>query len=240
MLKEAMQFILDMARPATIKAEDGKLYTPLNLTRLDGEKDVESLRLTNLSGLVDYVKSHFDHEKQLLIHIESPTSVAVYDALDDKNDRRAYVRAKAMLPTIKLEQFLTREKFNIQLQACYVDNPGKAALLEAISTIVEDESIKQEDNGVTQTMTAKTGVTTREEKAIPNPVELKPYRTFIEVPQPESAFVFRIEKSNQGPACGLFEADGGAWEHNAMSGIKDYLDSHLAEELEAKSVYIIC
>ena len=45
---------------------------------------------------------------------------------------------------------------------------------------------------------------------VPNPVTLRPFRTFIEVEQPESKFIFRMR---EGGRCAIFEADGahGSW-----------------------------
>lgn len=64
------------------------------------------------------------------------------------------------------------------------------------------------------------------EAQIPNPVHLKPYRTFLEVDQPASDFIFRM-RDNHGVDCAIFEADGGAWEMEAMQNIKSYLQKEL-------------
>lgn len=57
---------------------------------------------------------------------------------------------------------------------------------------------------------------------------LRPYRTFLEVEQPESAFVFRMKQDNYGSVmCAVFEADGGAWKMDATQAIKEYLQREL-------------
>lgn len=63
-------------------------------------------------------------------------------------------------------------------------------------------------------------------EAVPNPVYLKPFRTFTEITQPESAFVLRMRESG-GIQVALFEADGGAWKNEAILAIKDYLEIQL-------------
>ena len=94
---------------------------------------------------------------------------------------------------------------------------------------IKDESIAQYgDDGVTQKATIKTGITSVGDAVVPNPVNLRPFRTFIEVEQPESAFVFRMKQGN-GVECAIFEADGGAWKNAAMKSIKDYLQFELVE-----------
>ncbi|MDF9627266.1 hypothetical protein P5775_32030, partial [Bacillus cereus] len=92
------------------------------------------------------------------------------------------------------------------------------------------------DDGVSQAVTVKTGVASRGNAKVPNPVQLSPYRTFVEVKQPESKFVFRMR---EGARCGLFEADGGAWKLEAMNNIKEYLNEALAQEIESKKVFVL-
>ena len=235
MLKEFVQYLLDLARPELVET-GGNTYSTRNLNRLNVEHDVNSINVRSLSGLVDYVKSNFDHDRTLMIHVKSPTEVNVFDALNDVNDRRTYVRAGALLPSITFEQFVDREKFQIMLQACFVGNQDKEQVLKVVSSIIEENSVQTQDDGVTQRVTAKTGVATVGNVNVPNPVTLKPFRTFAEVSQPESEFVLRLK---DGGRVGLFEADGGAWELNAMANIAEYLSNELSEEIEAKKVYII-
>lgn len=68
---------------------------------------------------------------------------------------------------------------------------------------------------------------------MPNPVYLAPYRTFAEIEQPVSKFVFRMES---GPKAALFEADGGAWKNEAILKIKEYLQKELSG---IKTVHIL-
>lgn len=84
------------------------------------------------------------------------------------------------------------------------------------------------DDGISQKATVKTGIASKGDAIVPNPVKLQPYRTFHEVEQPMSEFIFRM-KSDDGVRCALFEADGGAWENVAMKKIKEYLEVELAD-----------
>ncbi|MEK4713452.1 hypothetical protein [Sporosarcina sp. FSL K6-5500] len=235
MLKEFTQYLLGLKRPEIVEA-NGNIYSTISLTQLDNEHDVASIKIRSLSGLVDYVKSNFDHERPVMIHVVSPTSVSVFDALNDVNDRRTYVSANALLPDITFERHMPREKFNVMLQACFVKNDDKDKILKLISSISEENTVTQSDDGLTQRVTAKTGIATLGIESVPNPVALKPFRTFVEVGQPESEFILRL---SEGAQVGLFEADGGAWELNAMANIAAYLAEHLAEAIEQKKVYII-
>lgn len=235
MIKEAIQYIVGMANNEMVK-HDEKTYSTRQLHRLDKTPGVEPLTLRSLSGLVDYIKSNFDHERKMMVHVESPTLVRVFDALDNDNDRRSYVQSKAMLPNIQFDRYLTSEQFSIMLQSCFVETDHRQVVLKVVGSIVEDESVTTLDDGMTQKVAAKRGVATIGSTEVPNPVLLKPFRTFVEVTQPESAFILRIRK---GPEAALYEADGAAWELNAMQNIKEYLDGELKELIESGTIVIV-
>lgn len=56
-----------------------------------------------------------------------------------------------------------------------------------------------------------------------------PFRTFIEIEQPESEFLLRAKKGYEGIEFALFEADGGAWKKEAIDNIAAYLKENLKE-----------
>ena len=86
----------------------------------------------------------------------------------------------------------------------------------------------------------KTGVTTKDAAFVPNPVSLIPYRTFLEVPQPASDFVFRISEGRGGaPAFKLVAADGGLWKSQAVDNVKNYLVKALADVPDREKITII-
>jgi hypothetical protein len=70
----------------------------------------------------------------------------------------------------------------------------------------------------------------QKELVLQNPFKLKPFRTFREVDQPESPFIFRVhQQAEEMPKCALYEADGGAWKLQAMKNIGDYLKEKLPD-----------
>lgn len=236
MLKEFVQYLLELKRPETVEIE-GRTYSTRSLNLInEGKPSVEPFTVRNLSGLVDYIKSEFDNDDKLIIHIESPTEVNVFDAIDSRGDRRTYIRAEAMLPNIIYNSFLDRESFNVQLQSCFVDSEDKTHLLELISTIVEDEGVTMTDDGISQKVVVKQGVSTNTNAKTKSAYALKPYRTFVEVVQPYSEFILRLQK---GARAALFAADGGAWELTAIHNIRDYFQAQLADEIAAGRIQVI-
>lgn len=84
------------------------------------------------------------------------------------------------------------------------------------------------DTGVGQKAAIKKGVASLQEVEVPSPCRLMPFRTFTEVAQPMSSFIFRVKDNDRyGVTCALFEADGGAWKNEAKANIKAYLEKEL-------------
>ena len=239
MLKAAIEKLLDLAKPTNIEV-DGRTFIGDGYRELAAERSVDSFTVNTLTGLVDYVKSEFDTDRKMMIHIETPTKISLFDALNYTNDRRTYLNATALLPNITFGQLVNRESFQISLQANYCSNADKAELLHVISHMTVGEGASVRDNGATQEVTVKNGIQL-DEVELKERYSLMPYRTFVEVEQPASDFIFRVKADDsKGIYCGLFEADGGAWELNAMHSIKQYLSEQLRKEIEAGRIHIVC
>lgn len=103
-------------------------------------------------------------------------------------------------------------------------------MLQVIGNLKESHVNSASDDGVSQSVQINTGVASVATARVPNPVTLQPYRTFLEVKQPESKFVFRMR---EGMEAALFEADGGMWKIEAKQAIKEYLETKL-ESLDIK------
>ena len=234
MIKEAISYIVGLGNNK-LENVNGQQYSTQDLYLLE-EPTSKAIELNSLTGLVDYIKSNFDTQETLTVHVESPTSVSLISSLNTDKNRNYLVKAKALLPRINFGDFMKAESFNIHLQSCFVKNEDRDILLKVVGNIKEESVKNFGDDGVSQSVIAKAGVTTVAEVKVPNPVSLKPFRTFIEIPQPASEFVFRMQ---DGPRCGIFEADGGAWKLQAMHDIKKYLEENLESEIEGKKIFIV-
>ncbi|MGX7627609.1 hypothetical protein ACWOMK_02080 [Bacillus thuringiensis] len=234
MTRDAIDKVLEIGTIKTHKIGE-QTYSTQRLHLVQEATPAEVI-VRSLSGLVDYVKSQFDTAKPLMIHIEKPTTVSCFTAVNGDKARSTYIKAQASTPRFNFGSFYDREEFNIALQSGFVQNNHRDIVLQVVGTVVENDVKEIGDDGVSQAVTVKTGVASRGNAKVPNPVQLSPYRTFVEVEQPESKFVFRMR---EGARCGLFEADGGAWELEAMNNIKEYLNEALSQEVESKKVFIL-
>lgn len=224
--REALEYLVGLGE------ENGKLvytdqgtFSRVNLKRITFPK-AATLTVSTLTGFVDFIKSNIDIlPEQLLVQVQSYDKVKLYSPLNEDRDREEYIRAEAILPSnIMYDRFLGTEQFNIMLQSSFVDVGDKDVLLK-YTGLVKDEAVKSVgDDGISQQVTVKTGVASVGQAVVPNPVTLAPYRTFPEVEQPQSKFIFRMQ---DGPKAAIFEADGGAWRNQAIKNIKEYLAQEL-------------
>lgn len=99
-----------------------------------------------------------------------------------------------------------------------------------------------DDDGISQKVSVSTFVGTKDAIAPTDPI-LCPYRTFVDIEQPESQFVFRSQKLDLGVGFVLYEADGGAWKTVAMDTIRKYILEYMEDHQEAfehREVIVIC
>ena len=89
MLSAAIEKIIDLAKP-NFETVYGETYCDRPMHRINSELRVcESIKMSSLSSLIDYIKSGFDRKNgyTYLVHIVSPTEVKLVSALDDDRER---------------------------------------------------------------------------------------------------------------------------------------------------------
>lgn len=125
----------------------------------------------------------------------------------------------------KFSAQLDLETFVVEVQSKFVDNEERARLLRLVGNLTSGNVTTASDDGVTQQVSVRAGVTLKGREAVENPFMLAPYRTFPEVTQPASPYILRIrDVQNSLPTAMLVEADGGAWRLAAVQNIKSWLN----------------
>ena len=194
------------------------------------------LTVHSLSAIITYLNEneYLDKNKKLIVHVIDECNVAVLSPLDEKlRIRENYLAASAEDSMFRFGKFYPVEEFIIAMQALFVQNDHAKQILRVVGNITEEAEHKTMDDGVSQAVTAKVGIAKTANVELPNPVRLRPFRTFSEVEQPASLFVLRIKKSGEGqkgPSCALFEADGGLWKIAAINTIAKSLAEALPED----------
>lgn len=237
MLRDLFEYVVGLAKPE-ITNICGYQFTDKKM-HLVQEPQVKKISTNTLRSIVDYIISEPDMVDwgQFIIQIENSRTVHLFtDTLVNTKDRDYIMTAKAMTPEMEFDTFFGAENFNIMLQSRFVNTEDRDILLRVVGNL-KDEAVQQlNDDGVSQKVTIKSGIATVSDVKVPNPVVLAPYRTFAEVNQPESRFIFRMR---EGGYCGLFEADGGAWKLETINNIREYLEEELQQQIADKKVTIL-
>lgn len=242
--KKAIEFITNLA----VKAEKpevleiaGKQYCTKDLRRYGREDIAGAIEATTLTSLVDYIKECREElRERMIVHVVSPTEVHLFSGLLKEKERECLFKVNAMLPHFEYGREYEQEAFLISMQSCFLPSDDREAVTVLASNIVNTQQATYSDDGISQQAVIKTGITTKDAALVPNPVTLLPYRTFLEVKQPESSFVFRVNEGRNGaPTFKLVAADGGLWKSQAMENVKKFLTDALADIPDREKITII-
>lgn len=231
-LREAMNFLVqlaDEAREPHVTEIAGKTYCDKNLARYDKEEMARPLTATSLSSLIDYISGkQKELRDSMIIHVESPTKVRLISGLTKERNREELFCVTTNSNGFEFDHAYDQERFIINMQTAF-EQTDETALILTVAGNVESKTVANYgDDGTSQKATISKGIAGKEDVLVPNPVILRPYRTFLEVEQPESKFIFRIKEGNDGqPFFKLIEADGGIWKYEAVASIKEYLQENI-------------
>lgn len=240
MLEKALRYIVGLNKANEIYFNGGT-FVDKQMTQLKTPK-FPTLEVNTLESVVTYLRKIKDERmyegfSPTIVHIVDATTVELKNvAVPAEGRRDCMVRAKAEVPDFLYGQFYDAESFNIGMQSKFTETEDKGTILQVVGNLKEDAVRTLTDDGVSQVTAVRTGVATVADVKVPNPVVLRPFRTFIEVEQPESKFIFRMR---EGGKCALFEADGGAWKLEAKRNILNFLKENLQEEIESGKVVLI-
>lgn len=246
MIKDALQYLKDNLKSSVAQQFGAREFTleKWNLVPNKFDEPVpDALIVNTLTGFSEYIKNAPDVRTiSGFIHVVSPSRVDFVSALfGDKHQRMNWVTAtteNTLSNGFRFDRFMSIPEFIISIQAYFSETGDVKSLLTLVSNIKAEQGQEYSDNGVSQSVVAKrsTGSSMVATVAVPNPVSLRPYRTFLEVEQPESSFVFRLSSGGEGnpPQCGLWEASGGSWKLDAIQKVKAWLlDQYLDCEIIA-------
>lgn len=230
MLKSFVEKLLDLKKPETIEI-GGKTYCQ------DGYRPVrdpypDPLSINNLTGILDYINASPEKwDREFFIHVEDFNQVALYQSMTGAFNQRVTIISAASRPcTFQFGHKMAVEEFIIAIHGMFLPNPDREYLLKFVSNVRVDANAVFSDNGASQTVTAKQGVSSLvTTETVKNPLLLQPYRTFNEVEQPASQFIIRLGKNNDSAVCSLHECDGEAWKQEAIQRIKTFLTTELPE-----------
>ena len=247
--KELVEYLVNTGKELEKKSTEPKEFKMENRSYLcmNGqtvevrERDVVAPQVKaifTLQGLVDFIKADVDHlfcdpEKRYIVSVLSPNEVRIVSPLcGQKNERHVVAICEYKADRIDFDRYMDPETFVVMLMSRFADEESRAMLLSVIGNMADEQSGTTTDDGVTQRITVKKGVTMNGIVAPKNPNYLTPLRTFPEVEQPQTPFVLRVKagdpEEKTKTAVALFECDGGAWKVFAVKNICMWLKTQLA------------
>lgn len=242
MLKSLFEYVVGLSK-ANMVTIDGTVYTdkPLHLPEMP---TIETLRTDNLSSIVNFIKHAWDADLhdiddtvQKIIHVEDAGKVNLYSSVcNECMDRQKFMTAEWAGNKFPFGQFMDAEKFNILLQTCFMETDDLKVIQQVVGNLRDEAVQNYGDDGVSQSVTIRTGIATVGQVRVPSPAKLRPYRTFLEVEQPASLFILRMREGGQ---CALFEADGGLWRETARQNIRNYFEYELEKMVSEHKVVIL-
>lgn len=241
MIEKALRYLVGLKANQTYEI-DGNVYSDEKLVQITGlHRYPATVHVESLDSIVKLIRAEYTgkdpdaFKAPLFVRVESPTAVEVFTRLDDIAARSTPYEAVCRDVTFK-EGWRNQQEAIIELRSRFIPTEDSTYLLGLISRINSEEGVQSADNGVSQTVTAKKGVSLMTTEQVKPRIFLRPFRTFREVEQPESEFILRLDDNSR---VGLFEADGGIWKIEAKQNIADYLTEELSDEIDNGLVVVM-
>lgn len=241
-LKDAIDRIVELAKPFTLETHGGHQFCSANLREVRPEvPSPVRYSVDTLEALVKLIRTEGVGMAPLLyVRVDSARRVMVDSTYTGRDyaefSRLPLYEAVSDVPSISVNQYMSQEHAVIELQSLYAVTEDRDYLLALLSRIDVNQGVSSVDNGISQEVSVRTGAVLKEQQTVQPIVHLQPYRTFLEVEQPASDFLLRLDKDGR-PA--LYEADGGAWKLEAKRNIAAYLGEQLADLIEHGNVVVM-
>lgn len=235
-LKDFAEYVVKLSENKTYEI-GGETYSDKPLHRIAPYVPrPEVLSVSGLDSIVKLVRVEMGRfDSPLFINVSSPRDVSVLTTLDADMKRDVLFHAVCDVPGFH-EGFMDYDKAIIAIRSKFIPRDDVAYLLDLLSRINKENGVTSMDNGVSQSVEARTGISLKQMVNVRPRVKLAPYRTFLEVDQPVSEFLLRLDEDGQ---VGLFEADGGMWKMEAKKNIHAYFCNAMAAEIESGDVIVM-
>lgn len=237
MIAKAIDKIAKMAEPHIVFSKEGRIsYSDKELYEVKQDQRAETLIVKNLGGFCEYIKQFAKNDTKEIsdyfVLVESHKSVSFISKLNEDREREVLIKAVPEVPDFPFGRFINNEQMVILLMSAFVEGAETdlGVVQKFVGTVTAGTVKEYSDDGITQQATVKQGARGKVDDIVPSPCVLRPYRTFVEVMQPSSKFIFRLEQGREQTVnAAIIEADGGAWKLDAVSNIIAYLVRELAE-----------
>jgi len=232
-LKEFTKYVVDDLSPIQQFKIEERAYSAETLIEIKTPV-ADPVKVGTLSALCNLTTNKLDelNPAKVAFHIVSPTRCDVISLdVDAWAQRRRYGCAEVPQKTgFTFDTYWKPEAFVIALLANFLVSPDLKDLISLASNLQSELIGTSVDDGVSQSAAIRTGAVSKSTVAVKPRWLLQPFRTFREVEQPMSEFIFRLKNDEPGnpPKCALIEADGGGWQLDAVKNISAWLNEKLS------------
>lgn len=241
MIKEAIQYIVGLKENKTYTI-GGENYSDHELVRIEPHVDrPREIQVNGLSSIAELIREEngiFSESLPIYIRIIDAREVSVFTSYDKMMARDALYRCSCDAPFFR-PGWMEHDEAIIKLRSIFVQDTDASDLeyvMDLLSRISKESSVTSSDNGISQTVEARQGVALSQRVNVRPIVRLTPYRTFLEVEQPTSEFLLRLDGDGR---VGLLEADGGRWKMDAKKCIAEFFTKELADLVNARKVVVL-
>lgn len=240
MIKEALQYLVSLKANKTYEI-NGSTYSDRDLVRIDPHIfRPKEIQVSSLNALAALLKTELEgqHNRPIFVKVEDHRNVRVFSGLDGYMGRDYLYHCMCDAPEFR-PGWMEHEDAIIKLRSMFVQDVPNGDLpyvLDLLSRINKDSSVATSDNGLSQTVEARSGVALAQRVQVRPRVRLSPFRTFNEVHQPSSEFLLRLDDKGR---VGILEADGGRWKMEARMYIAAYLHECLKDLVDEQTVVIL-
>lgn len=236
--KEALELLIETGKklvPVEQLEYDGRNYTRQEIKPVV-EPLVTAIQISTLQSLIELLSADFGggfeqfDVKKHVVHVVSEKLVQVISAQSNAWKNRETLVSCSLTETLPFGfgQFHMQDKFIIGLLSNFTNSGDRDDLARLAGAAKAEAVTLSHDDGIAQEVTVKGGAHLVDKVTAKNLVGLAPFRTFRDVAQPVSQFLFRIQQSGENlPTFALFEADGGAWKLDAIALIAAKLSAGL-------------
>lgn len=228
MIKEALQYLVGLASPNVIQVAGprGTVNFSDKEVNLLAPPEPDLVAVETIAALADLVDGKLDalDKAKIVCHVEDFATVTLKALEADAwGRRRVFARAAIKrIPLVPFGNYADMDTFAVHLLSGFVPATGDLDYLIGLASNITNEILDViTDSGISQTVSVRRGLVLAGQAVVKGRVALAPYRTFSEVTQPISDFLFRLRRpqNNDHIVGALFEADGGKWKLEAIANV---------------------
>lgn len=230
MIKEALEYIIKNSQAQTFTI-DGKEYADKTLFQVLPKRYKETqISVSTLQGLIDYAL--LENATDLFLHVESYHQVSLCKKRDPEF-KDVIELCRAEYYPVEETQFDSSERLLVYLQTNFVPSEAMQSLVSVVGNLKTSIVRQEKDDGVTQSVEIQKGISFVTKADIPNPILLRPYSTFGEVPQVDRLFVIRAQAADNHTIVRwhLLPSSYTGWKAAQIMYIKQYIQENMPKVL---------